>query len=402
MGVSVSQQDNYNNMFAYLRSNPGANYRFITTTVATNMRVHVRNQRPILTGLDSSNTVVAGILSDIYLREFACTIKTLQQVNCVAVKYHEHAFDNTDAYIEGQMPTQSHEMNAEQRHAAQLLLGVGNSYSEINATLRMLDSRMLGGSVSFQSVTECNPEMRAQLSQQFSADASFAEDMFDRLHHLVKQVWSLVNMLAFSNLFRFADHPMVLPSSEDSIFIPYIPNARQAEEVQVEEEVQDQQTRHECNDHVCNDCGKTFRKQPQHVVSPDGSEFYRCHSCAFKHEFPDEYRIGDDESDEDEDEGEAEMNAKTPQEQQKHFKKIAEMLADGKITPEQACSMIEKLRDLRIFADDILEPENQEQEKQKGFNEIAGVLSDYKITREEACEVFVEWINEWMVVASDS
>jgi hypothetical protein len=321
MGVSVSQQQQRqqrqqqqqqykDKMFAHLRTHPGANYRFITTTVATNMRDHVRNQRPLLTGLDPSNTVVADILADIYLREFACAIKTLNAANYIAGRYHEHAFDNTDAYIEGQMPTQTHEMNAEQRHAAQLLLGVGNSYSEINATLRMLDSRMLdsrkldsrklGG---FQAVTECNPEMRAQLSQQFSADASFAEDALDRLHHLVKQVWSLVNMLAFSNLFRFADHPMVLPSSEDSIFIPHIPNARQAEEVQVEE-VQTQQTRHECNDHECNDCGKTFRKQPQHVVSPDGSEFYRCHSCAFKHEFPDEYRIGftDDESDEDADE----------------------------------------------------------------------------------------------------
>jgi hypothetical protein len=109
---------------------------------------------------------------------------------------------------------------------------VGNSYSEINATLRMLDSRMLDGSVSFQAVTECNPEMRSKLSQQFSADASFVEDAFDRLHHLVKQVWSLVNMLAFSNLFRFADHTMVLPTPEDSIFIPYIPIARQSEEVQ--------------------------------------------------------------------------------------------------------------------------------------------------------------------------
>jgi hypothetical protein len=311
MGVSVSQQRQQqqqqqykDKMFAHLRTHPGANYRFITTTVATNMRDHVRNQRPLLTGLDPSNTVVADILADIYLREFACAIKTLNAANYIAGRYHEHAFDNTDAYIEGQMPTQTHEMNAEQRHAAQLLLGVGNSYSEINATLRMLDSRMLGGSVSFQSATECNPEMRAQLSQQFSADASFAEDAFGRVQHITKQVWSLVNMLAFSNLFRFADHTMVLPTSEDSIFIPHIPNARQAEEVQVEEEVQVQQTRHECNDHECNDCGKTFRKQPQHVVSPDGSEFYRCHSCAFKQEFPDEYIIGftDDESDEDEDE----------------------------------------------------------------------------------------------------
>ena len=362
-----NNNNNYkdNNMFAHLRSNPGANYRFITQSIATNMRDHVRNQRPLLTGLDPSNANVAGMLADIYMRELACTIHTLQQVNCVAGRYHEHAFDNTDAYIEGQMPTQSHEMNAEQRHAAQLLLGVGNSYSEINATLRMLDSRMfgsqiLGGSVSFQSATECNPVMRTQLSHQFNADASFVEDAFDRLHHLVKQVWSLVNMLAFSNLFRFADHPMVLPTAEDSIFIPYIPIARpyvpiatQADQADAEEE--------------------------------EEKEVHLCHSCAFKH------RIGF--ADE-----EAEMTTpqmKTPQEQQKHFNEIAEMLSDGKITPEQACSMIEKLRDLGILADDILEPENQEQEKQKGFNEIAGVLADWKITTEEACEVFVEWISEY-------
>lgn len=240
--------NNYNyNMFAYLRSNPGANYRFITQSIATNMRDHVRNQRPLLSGIDYSKADVATILADIYMREFACAIRTLNVANCITGRYHEHAFDNTDAYIEGQMPTQSHEMNAEQRHAAQLLLGVGNCFSEVNATLRMLDSRMLDGYVSFQAVSECNPEMRAKLSHQFSADASLVEDAFDRLHHLVKQVWSLVNMLALSNLFRFADHTMILPTPEDSIFIPYIPIARQAdaEEVHAEEEVQVQQTRHE-------------------------------------------------------------------------------------------------------------------------------------------------------------
>jgi hypothetical protein len=186
------------------------------------MRGHVRNQRPILTGLDPSNINVAGILADIYMREFACAIKTLQHVNFVASRYHEHAFDNTDAYIEdqdqgqGQVPVQTHEMNAEQRHAAQLLLGVGNSFSEINVTLRMIDA-------SFQSATECSQELRAKLSQHFRVGTPFAEDAFDRLHHIVKQVWSLVNMLAFSNLFRFADHAMVLPTPDDSIFIPYVP-----------------------------------------------------------------------------------------------------------------------------------------------------------------------------------
>jgi hypothetical protein len=83
------------------------------------------------------------------------------------------------------------------------------------------------------------------------------------------------------------------------------------------------------------------------------------------------------------------------QEQQKLFNRTAELLADDKITPEQACSFIETLRDAGILADDILDPENLEQEKQKGFNEIAGVYSDWKVSKEEACEAFVEWVDEW-------
>ena len=83
------------------------------------------------------------------------------------------------------------------------------------------------------------------------------------------------------------------------------------------------------------------------------------------------------------------------QQEQQLFKRTAELLADDKITPEQACSFIKTLRDARIFADDILEPENLEQEKQKGFNEIVGIYADYKITTEEACSLFEEWIDEW-------
>lgn len=83
------------------------------------------------------------------------------------------------------------------------------------------------------------------------------------------------------------------------------------------------------------------------------------------------------------------------QKEQKFFCDVAAALADGKLTPDHACSMIEKLRDAKIFAEDILEPKNLEQEQQKGFNEIAGFYADYKITKEEACEVFVEWIDEW-------
>ena len=83
------------------------------------------------------------------------------------------------------------------------------------------------------------------------------------------------------------------------------------------------------------------------------------------------------------------------QQEQQLFKRTAELLADDKITPEQACSFIETLRDAKILTDDVLNPENLEQEKQKGFNEIAGGYADYQFTTEEACEFFVEWIAEW-------
>ena len=81
------------------------------------------------------------------------------------------------------------------------------------------------------------------------------------------------------------------------------------------------------------------------------------------------------------------------QQEQQLFNRTAELLADDKITPEQACSFIETLRDAGIISDDTMEPEPEEQ--QKGFNEIAMVFADWKITREEACEAFNEWIDEW-------
>ena len=92
------------------------------------------------------------------------------------------------------------------------------------------------------------------------------------------------------------------------------------------------------------------------------------------------------------------MSRQQQEQQEQLFKRTAELLADDKITPEQACSFIETLRDSKILADDILEPENLEQEKQKGFNEIAGIYADYKITTEEACDLFKEWIEEWKTV----
>uniref|UniRef100_A0A6C0I599 Uncharacterized protein n=1 Tax=viral metagenome TaxID=1070528 RepID=A0A6C0I599_9ZZZZ len=279
-------------MFAYLRS-PQAQQdqqdqaqqaqQAILTRLATTMRHAVRSQMHPLIQISliqidqDNNPELAAPLAEIHMREFACMLQTLKQVNWIASKYHEHAFDNTDAYIEGeggQRQLQTHEMTTEQRHASQLLLGVGNNYSEINVALKTLDI------ITMRDVMACDASKIEILAKQFQNDPSLAEDAFDRLNHITKQVWSLVNLLAFSNLFRFADpaHPIAIANPEDSIFIPHIPHIPMQPPMQEHEEQE-----------------------------PDINK--------------------------------SEMNAQY----QTHFNEIGEMLADGKITTEQARTLFEEL-----------------------------------------------------------
>lgn len=219
--MSELSRSDQNTMFAHLRSSSSTESNAAALSIAIEMRNNVRNQVSPLTGVDYSNPEVVDILADIWLREFACTLNTLQQVNQVATRYHEHAFDNTDTYIQQDVqPAQlaPHEMTAEQRHASQLLLGVGRNHTEVNAALRYI-------ALTARDVTDHNVASMRILAQQFQENQSVAEDAFDRLQHVTKQVWSLVNMLAFSNLFRFADprQPICIPNQDDAIFIPFIP-----------------------------------------------------------------------------------------------------------------------------------------------------------------------------------
>lgn len=216
-------------MFAYLRSQHYQSYSTAECPntalyVATKMRENVRNQRSPLTDIDPPKYTKE--LAEIYMREFECTCQTLKQVNTIASRYHEHAFDNTDSYIDDAQQKLPHEMTAEQRHASQLLLGVGNSYSEINTAIRMLECGIL-----LRDVMECDSAKIAIVAQQFQINPVIMEDAFNRLYHITQQVWSLVNMLALSNLFRFADptQHICIPNQNDAIFIPYIPTKQYTE-----------------------------------------------------------------------------------------------------------------------------------------------------------------------------
>jgi len=87
-------------------------------------------------------------------------------------------------------------------------------------------------------------------------------------------------------------------------------------------------------------------------------------------------------------------NMNIQEQQRQFFNEFSNTLANGKITPEQACSLIEKVRDAKMFPDEIDTEDNQ----QKGFYEIAWLFADWKITTEEACEAFKEWTDEWKPV----
>lgn len=295
-------QRNKNNrkMFAHLRSKNAvlAKYQFLPKQFATQMRENVRKNAKPLAGVDVSTSDAAGIVAEIYMREFACTIGVLHQLNGIASRYHEHAFDNTDSYIEGMNQTSQlspHEMTAEQRHASQILFGVGNGYSEVNMSLKTL-----GCGLFMSDVIECDVAKMQTVAQKFQNNPTFVEEMFDRLHHTTKHVWSLVNMIAFSNLFRFADptQSICIPHQDDAIFIPYIPtrsplppdenmksidvsNMTEAME-KIEDLIDVDLSRDE---QKCSECGKCIdqKRSSHHVMFTTGETLsYLCKPCGLK------------------------------------------------------------------------------------------------------------------------
>jgi hypothetical protein len=300
MGGSVFQL--YDNMFAYLRSRDSvlSKYKFLLEFISKKMRTNVCANVSPLSGLDPSNDDVARMLAEIHMREFACIMKTLDQVHGIAARYHEYAFDNTDAYIGLQfVQLPPHEMTGEQRHASRLLLGVGQSFSEINAALKSIG-------LSRGDIMGHNSVKMSIVAEQFQNARIVAEDAFDCLHHMSKKVWSLVNMLAFSNLFRFADprQPICIPNPDDAIFIPRIPMQQTPIQEEPIHEEQEQEQEPEPNpEPVCNDCGKTVdTMKMHHRMGLNPTDAYLCHPCGFKGEFPDEYiqEFPDDEEPEEE------------------------------------------------------------------------------------------------------
>ena len=92
--------------------------------------------------------------------------------------------------------------------------------------------------------------------------------------------------------------------------------------------------------------------------------------------------------------------------QQTHLNEIIDVLADGKITMEEACSLFKELNDefdaddddkLKAFQEAISFAKKELEQTKKRNKERLDVLkqhADGKITMEEACSLFKEWSDE--------
>jgi hypothetical protein len=96
------------------------------------------------------------------------------------------------------------------------------------------------------------------------------------------------------------------------------------------------------------------------------------------------------------------------QQYQTHLNEIIEVLADGKITMEEACSLFKELNDeldadaddddkLKAFQEAISFAKKELEQTKKRNKDRLDVLkqhADGKITMEEACSLFKEWSDE--------
>ena len=96
------------------------------------------------------------------------------------------------------------------------------------------------------------------------------------------------------------------------------------------------------------------------------------------------------------------------QQYQTHLNEIIEVLADGKITMEEACSLFKELNDeldaddddddkLKAFQEAISFAKKELEQTKKCNKERLDVLkqhADGKVTMEEACSLFKEWSDE--------
>ena len=202
------------------------------------MRDKVKRGIPPVSGSDSKAggdpLIESAAVAEILLKELRFCKLTLSFITSTTGKYHEMAYDNVDRYIddedleEGACATEHDDIQtSEQKHSSRL---IGEAF-ELNSKYVQLCSSL--GISCFQ----------ADQLDKTGSDPSFDAEMFKAIHGeiqerpsgelaitslcaLSRELWQMMNVLAFANLYRyhyeFQKMPVTTPPNpKDSIFNIY-------------------------------------------------------------------------------------------------------------------------------------------------------------------------------------
>jgi len=242
---SISSESDYQ-MFAFLRSNlyPASisqqpelksrldDLRFLLVSNTIKIRANVKQGKLPLSELetDEAGNVNVAALAEIMLKELRFCRRTIAFITSVTTKFHETAFDNTDRYIDididnadnardlGSLECHEEEeeeeedeeeeeeevFTSEQNHSARLL----TSSNELRCKFITLCTSLGISTLSLPDLDECTAStdstLFAAIHESMSAMSSIAASApFESLCDISRAAWQMMNVLAFSNLYRY-------------------------------------------------------------------------------------------------------------------------------------------------------------------------------------------------------
>jgi hypothetical protein len=237
-------------MIAFLRSNryPAAtttqpelkdrlnDIRFVMVSNTSKIRANVKQGKPPLSDIaDLETGAEAGIinlaaLSEILLKELRFASRTISFITSVTTKFHEVAFDNTDRYINNGYNTDLNDLESqndrvpegdeeedeeeeeeeptftsEQNHSSRLL----TSSNEIRCKFITLCTSLGIRTLAISDLDECTASTDSTLfaaihkSLSLLASTETISTPFETLCDISRAAWQMMNVLAFSNLYRY-------------------------------------------------------------------------------------------------------------------------------------------------------------------------------------------------------
>ena len=226
-------------MFAFLRSNlyPASisqqpelksrldAIRFSLVSNTIKIRANVKQGKLPLSDIETDETgdINVAALAEIMLKELRFCRRTISFINSVTTKFHQSAFDNTDRYIdidnsedlESQMESEAEEeeaeeeeMTSEQNHSARLL----SSSNDIRCKFITLCTSLGIRTLALADLDECTAATDSTLfaaihesleSLSSSPSTETISTPFETLCSISRAAWQMMNVLAFSNLYRY-------------------------------------------------------------------------------------------------------------------------------------------------------------------------------------------------------